>query len=106
MAISAQIYTDSLPLRDLSTGDPKTGETVWLLPEGGTPPGDLIQLTANPGIAWYYDFPGGIVNGMYDLYTGSPGSQVAVIHSGEQVKVRVIREGIVEAGDTDFVKEW
>jgi hypothetical protein len=73
-----------------------------LLPEGGTPPGDLIQLTANPGVSWYYDFPGGIVNGMYDLYSGSAGSQVAVTHNGEQVKVRVIRAGLIERSDLGF----
>lgn len=102
----AHIYCDSIPLRNATTDEREIGLDVWLLPEGGTAPGELIQLTPNAGLPWYYDFPAQVVNGLYDLYTGPAGSQVPVKHNGEQVQVRVMRGGNVDEGDTTFVKDW
>jgi hypothetical protein len=100
------IFTDSLPLRDVSTDARITSGRYWLLPEGGTAPGELIEITQNAGKNWQWDFPGEVTNGLYTLYVGDPGSQVVVSHGGEDEVIRVIRQGIVTAEDTDFVKPW
>lgn len=96
------INTNWVRLRGKSDDSKQSGLTVALLPDGGTAPGDLISLTQNAGIAWQYDFPAGVTNGTYTLYiNGSPAQ-----NNGVDIEVRVIRDGIIEAIDTDFAKEW
>jgi len=94
----ALIYTNSIPLRDSSDDSKITSGRYWLLPEGGSAPGDLIELTQDATFNWYWNFPVEITNGNYTLYSGSPGSQIEVTGGN----VRVIRDGIVTAADTDF----
>ena len=69
MAIISAIYGDSFPLRNAATDARETGLEVWLLPEGGTAPDDLIECFANAGLPWYYDVPPETPDGVYDLYT-------------------------------------
>ncbi|MCA9400723.1 MAG: hypothetical protein KC713_03790 [Candidatus Omnitrophica bacterium] len=102
----ALIFTDSLPLRDVADDSRITSGRYWLLPEGGTAPGDLIEITQNAGKNWMWDFPVEVTNGIYSLYVGDPGSQVVVSHGGEDEVIRVIRQGIIGQADTDFVKAW
>jgi len=103
---AALIFMDSLPLRDVTDDTRITSGRYWLLPEGGTAPGDLIELNQNAGKNWFWDFPEGISNGLYTLYAGDPGSQVPVSHGGEEEAIRVIRQGIITQSDTDFIKPW
>ncbi len=98
----AAIYTESITIRNKSTDARETGLTLWLLPEGGTAPDDCIQLTENANMSGQYDFPTQVTNGNYVLYSGPSGAQVPVQHGSQQVEVRVIRDGIVKAEDTDF----
>jgi hypothetical protein len=78
-----------------------SGLTVALLPEGGSAPGDLISLTQNAGIIWQYDFSPSVTNGNYILYINGVPSK----NNGVDLEVRIIRDGIIEAGDTDFAKD-
>jgi len=95
------IHTDSIRLRSIEDDSRLSGLTVHLLPEGGTAPGDLIALTQDEGIEWQYNFPVQIENGLYDLYIDMLPAQV----NFEQIQVRVMRGGIVQATDTDFIYE-
>jgi len=98
----AAIYTDSINLKLTSDGSRATGLTLWLLPEGGTAPGDLIALTESAYNNGEYDFPVEVTNGTYTLYSGNAGSQVAVKKGGVTISVPVARSGIISAENTDF----
>lgn len=100
------INCEGIFARDESTGDPAIGQTLWLLPDGGSAPGDLIPLTENSYVSGRYMFPSQITNGLYDLYEGSAGSQTPVQHGGTTEQVRVMRDGMVEESDMSIAKDW
>jgi len=95
------IKTNFIRLRRKSDDVKLSGLSASLLPEGGSAPGDLISLVQNSGINWQYDFPGQVTNGTYILYVNG----VPVLNDGEPQEVRIIRNGIISAGDTDFAKD-
>jgi hypothetical protein len=96
------IYTEDIRIRNKSSDLLEAGLTLWLLPGGGSAPGDLIELTEDAGTSGQYNFPVGVTNGTYELYSGAAGSQVPVQNNGETIIVRIIRDGIIKAEDTDF----
>ena len=100
------IYTESIVVRNKTTDERETGLNLWLLPEGGEVPGDLIGLTENAYMPGEYEFVPDVVNSNYTLYSGATQeTAVPVQHGGVTIEVRVIREGIVKARDTDFAYE-
>lgn len=92
----ATIHIDFIRLIDSETMEPEPDLTVQLLPDGGSAPGDLISLTPDSLLAWQYNFPSQVTNGVYDLYIGGS----AYAPGGTQVQIRVIRDGIIEDSDT------
>lgn len=95
------IHTNFIRLRAKSDDSKQSGLTVGLVPVDGLYPGDYIALTQNSGTNWQYDFPSSVTNGTYKLWI----NYTEAMNNGVQIEVRVIRDGIVEAGDTDFAKD-
>ncbi len=83
------VHKDFIRLRSITDDSKQTGLTVHLLPDGASAPGGLIALSANAGIAWQYDFPASIVNGLYTLYINSTVVQVNSV----DVTIQVFRAG-------------
>jgi hypothetical protein len=100
------LKADSVILRTLADEERMTGYDVWLLPEGGTAPGDLILLTENGQHAGMYEFGGSVTNGTYQLFIGTAGAQLPVEIDSEEVFISVVRSGIVQAENTDFAETW
>jgi len=101
MAVS-NIHTDFIRLRE-TDDTPGTGLTIELLPDGSSAPGGLVALTANAAIAWQYDFPAGITNGIHKVYVGG----VPLQQNGVDVEIMVIRGGVVTPGaETDFISDY
>ncbi len=88
------VHKDFIRLRGISDDAKKTGLTVHLLPEGASAPGGLIALSVNAGIAWQYDFPAAVKNGIHTLYINSTVVKV----NGVNVDIEVYRTG--------YSKKW
>jgi hypothetical protein len=100
------LKADSVILRTLADEERMTGYDVWLLPDGESAPGGLIQLTENGQHDGMYEFGGSITNGRYQLYIGTAGAQLPVQIDGEDVYISVVRSGTVQVENTDFGEPW
>jgi len=94
--------SDSIALRLRSDDSRATGLTVALLPDGGSAPGDLIELTESATVSGEYDFPGGVTSGLYTLYVGG----VVAQKDSENIQIVVNRSGKVAPENTTFGKKW
>lgn len=87
------ICTEGLQIRNNTTDEREQGLRVWLLPDGGSAPGDLIEISENTYIPGWYEFVGSITNGVYTVYTGEAGAQVPIAHNGVNWEIQVYRNG-------------
>ena len=101
-----QIHTNSILIRNKSDDSRATGLHLWLLPDGGTAPDDLIELTENTNLPGEYLFPSAVTNGKYLLYSGESPSQTPVQIGGQTVEVFVFRDGIIQESDCAFLKTY
>ena len=93
-----EICGDFYAPKDAGDGSRATGLTLWLLPEGASAPGGLVQITESSDVPGRYLFGATITNGLYTIYSGSAGSQVKVTQDSEDEQIRVMRSGIPGEG--------
>jgi hypothetical protein len=97
------IKVNYIRLRNKSDNAFSTGLEVWLLPDGGTAPGDLISLTENSNFGGQFDFNSSVVNGKYRVYQGSAGSQTPIMHGTDYEEIEVRRDGKSNFADLNGV---